>query len=208
MTIHRSAGSRRVLFAAVALAFAVAVDSAPAGAQQRDTLPSFDPNADSSPQAQPSRPLSPEEQATQGNALVARLEQMATSMRVQLDRSREQRDAVKVTCLDDKLSQVDVAIRSARERKGALQAAVSRHDAEMSNHEFAMLSVLAQRADQINAEANECVGEEGSTVARDTRVKVLVDPSLPFVEEPASFPVTFTQPPLNLSPPQCASCQF
>jgi hypothetical protein len=38
---------------------------------------------------------------------------------------------VKSLCLSDKLSQIDVATRSARDRQTALQAAAQRNDAEL-----------------------------------------------------------------------------
>ena len=48
-----------------------------------------------------------------------------------LEESRQKRDVVKTLCLNDKLSQHDVAVRSARDRKTALQDAVRRGDREL-----------------------------------------------------------------------------
>jgi hypothetical protein len=80
--------------------------------------------------------------------------------------------------LNDKLSQVDVANRSAADRKASLHAAVVRNDRELSNHEFTILTVLKQRTDQLSAEANQCIGEEAAFVGA-TNVVTTVDTTLP-----------------------------
>ena len=88
------------------------------------------------------------------------MSQAAATVRRQLDTARQARDVVKSLCLSDKLSQIDVAARSARDRQAALQASAQRNDLELSNHEFTMLTVLRQRSEQLTAEANQCLGED------------------------------------------------
>src|SRR5215472_16683526 len=104
--------------------------------------------------------LTPQEELAQSDVMIARMEQAAAVVRRQLEQARAQRDVVKTLCLNDKLSQIDVAVRSARDRKTALQPAVTRNDTELSNHEFTIMTVLRQRAEQLTAEANQCIGEE------------------------------------------------
>src|SRR5271166_3317806 len=60
--------------------------------------------------------LTPAEAATQAASIIARLEQSAATVRHQLDTARQQRDIVKSLCLSDKLSQMDAAARSCRDR--------------------------------------------------------------------------------------------
>lgn len=121
--------------------------------------------------------LSPQDELTQADAIISRMEQAATTVRRQLDTARVARDVVKSLCLSDKLSQIDVATRSARDRQTALQAAVQRNDTELANHEFTILTVLRQRAEQLSAEANQCIGEEVAFVGA-TQVTV-TNPDLP-----------------------------
>ena len=52
------------------------------------------------------------------------MDQASGTISRMLEQARTARDVVKTLCLNDKLSQVDVAIRSAKDRKSALQAAV------------------------------------------------------------------------------------
>ena len=144
--------------------------------------------------------LTPQEQLAESGKHLGRMEQAAAGVRKMLEEARKQRDVVKTLCLNDKLSQIDVAIRSGRDRRIQLQAAVGRSDGELANHEFTILTVLRQRSEQLVAEANQCIGEEAAFVG-DTRTKVTIDPSIPPDETP--YPVPY--PPVS-GPPQCTSC--
>ena len=145
--------------------------------------------------------LTPQEQLGESAKHLGRMEQSAGGIRKMLEEARKQRDVVKTLCLNDKLSQIDVAIRSGRDRRTQLQAAVARNDAELSNHEFTILTVLRQRSEQLVAEANQCIGEEAAFVG-DTRTQVTIDPSIPQDETP--YPNT--DPSLVIGPPPCTSC--
>ncbi len=142
--------------------------------------------------------LSPQDELAQADAMLTRMDQASGTVRRQLERARTARDVVKSLCLNDKLSQIDVAARSAKDRQTALQAAVSRNDAELSNHEFTIMTVLRQRAEQLTAEANQCLGEEVAFVGQ-TQVSTEVNQNLP-VEETATYPGGET--PVIGGPPQ------
>jgi hypothetical protein len=145
--------------------------------------------------------LTPQEQLGESSKHIARMEQAAGGVRKMLEEARKQRDVVKTLCLNDKLSQVDVAIRSGRDRRTQLQAAVNRNDSELASHEFTILTVLRQRVEQLVAEANQCIGEEAAFVG-DTRTRVTIDPSIP----PDETPYPPTDPSLVIGPPPCTSC--
>lgn len=145
--------------------------------------------------------LTPQEQVAESAKHVGRMEQAAVGVRHMLEEARKQRDVVKTLCLNDKLSQIDVAIRSARDRRQQLQAAVNRNDVELANHEFTILTVLRQRVEQLVAEANQCIGEEAAFVGA-TRVSTTIDPTIP----PDETPYPPTDPTLVVGPPQCTSC--
>jgi uncharacterized protein YqeY len=128
------------------------------------------------------------------------MDQVRSRVRRQLETARKQRDVVKTLCLNDKLNQIDVLLRSANERVRALQAAVASGDSELSNHEFTILNVLYSRSQQISAEADQCIGKEVGFVG-ESSVTVEIDVELPN-EDPSEFP-----PALTISqPPACASC--
>ena len=146
--------------------------------------------------------LTPQDELAQGDVIIKRMETSSGVIRKMLEKAREDRDVVKTLCLNDKLSQVDVSTRSARERQTALQAAVQRRDGELAGHEFTILTVLRQRSEQLTAEANQCIGQEVSFVAQ-TQVVTDVDPNIPG-EDTSNFPPV--DPALISGPPVCISC--
>lgn len=190
----------------LALGF-VAYAAAPAGAQLQpataggDGAAAGDSPADGTVGFQRKTQLSPAEQLSEAGRHIARMEGTGKAVSQQLADARRQRDVVKILCLGDKLSQIGVAIRSAKERRGSLEAAVKRNDAELANHEFTILTVLRQRSEQIAAEANQCIGQESAFVGA-TKVTTTVDPTIPQDETP--YPAT--DPGVVALPPPCVSC--
>lgn len=151
--------------------------------------------------------LTPQEQQVQAEAILARMEGARSMVRQALEKARVQRDVVKTLCLNDKMNQLDVAIRSARERREALGAAAQRNDNDLSSHEFTILSVLRTRSDQLTAEANQCIGQEAGFDG-DSDVKSTVEPGIVDIYDSAgagagSAPV---QTDIYSEPPSCASC--
>jgi hypothetical protein len=151
--------------------------------------------------------LSPQEELAEADKHLGRMDQAARAVRKQLETARAQRDVVKALCLDDKLSQIDVAGRSAKERKASLGAAVQRNDAELANHEYTILTVLRQRTEQLTAEANQCIGEEAAYLG-ETKVSTLIDPSI--APESAPYPAGAPGPDFGQisNPPVCTSCSL
>ncbi len=143
--------------------------------------------------------LSPKEQVAQADADLARMEQARSTVRRQLMEAREKRDVVKTLCLNDKLTQLNVAVTSATERRDALSAAAKNGDADLANHEFTIMSVLRQRADQLSTEANQCIGEEVGVVGQSSVTVDIED--LP-EEDPSEYP-NFG---VVVEPPACSSC--
>jgi hypothetical protein len=92
--------------------------------------------------------LAPADELAQADAIIAHMDQSSNTVRRQLESARAARDVVKTLCLNDKLSQIDVATRSARDRQAALQAAVQRNDAELADHQFTVLTEHRRRAEQ------------------------------------------------------------
>lgn len=212
---------RRVRLVRLALAAALALGagsvffgSGVASAQGQGDPPAAPPPPATPPPATPPPPagadptatpglgrqvsLTPQEMLAQADAALARMEGGRSAVAKQLAKARQERDVVKTLCLNDKLNQLDVAMRSATERRGALELAAKRGDGDLSNHEFTILSVLRSRADQIMVEANQCVGEEAG-FAGDAAVSMTVD-GVP--DDDADIP-DFT---VVVEPPQCLSC--
>jgi len=144
--------------------------------------------------------LTPQEQLAQADTFIARMGVTGSNIRRMLEQARAQRDVVKTLCLNDKLNQVDVATRSAQDRRGQLEQAALRKDADLANHEFTILTVLRQRVEQLGAEANQCIGEE-AVMFGETKVVTTILPGQP-TEDVTSYP----ENPIIATPPVCASC--
>jgi len=138
--------------------------------------------------------LSPAEQASEAQEIIARMDSSRGTVRRMLEEARAQRDVVKTLCLDDKLNQIDVALRNARDRKSAIDGAAQRNDADLASHEFTVLGVLRQRSEQLVAEANLCIGKEAEILGQ-AAVIPSVDPSI--ADEPAYYPpgIIIIEPP-------------
>src|SRR3954462_12721566 len=173
---------QRILGFTAVTAFAVLIGHGIAAAQAQGTPPATDATAGVTRQVN----LSPAEEVKQSEAFLARMDGSRGVVRRQLETARSQRDVVKTLCLNDKLNQLDVAIRSARERRQSLESAAQRNDADLANHEFTILTVLRQRSDQLAAEANQCIGQEAGFVG-ESAVTSTVDPNLP-TEDPSEYP--------------------
>jgi hypothetical protein len=146
------------------------------------------PAADAQVGFQHAAQLTPQQEVEASDSSISRMEQASGTVSRMLEQARTARDVVKTLCLNDKLSQIDVAIRSAKDRKAALQAAVARGDQELTNHEFTILTVLRQRGEQLTAEANQCIGEEAAFVGA-TSVSTTIDTTLPPTDDTEVPPV-------------------
>ena len=140
-----------------------------AAAQTTDTSGTVDVKSGSA--------VSPGDQAQLADQYVTKMGTSGARVRHLLDDARRQKDVVKTTCLSDKLAQIEVATRSAKERSAALKSAIARGDTDLRNHEFSVLNVLRQRAEQLDAEANQCIGEELGFPG-ETRVSFAIDPNI------------------------------
>lgn len=103
-----------------------------------------------------------------------------------LDEARRDGDIVRVTCLDDKLTQINAHLRTMGDRIESLSEAIDTGDDARRNHEFTVISVLSQNFSQLERNANECIGaalyETGAT-----RVVTEIDPETPD-EDPSVAP--------------------
>ena len=92
-----------------------------------------------------------------------------------LDQARKDKDIIKVTCLNDKLTQINVAVRTFEDRMVSLRTAVTTQDKESISHEYKILTVLDQKVDGLRMEAEACIGESEGYLGK-TEVTVTTPP--------------------------------
>lgn len=142
----------------------------------------------------------PQQLLTEAKAFAPAMDRTASVVRRQLAEARENRDVVRVLCLNDKLNQIDLAIRTANDRIEALSAAVTENDGVRAKHEYTVAQVLKERVTVLGGEANACIGEQTGFVD-EARVKVDIDPNVADTDpsEPTDPPI-ITEPPVLTSP--------
>ena len=142
-------------------------------ASMSDTSTPVPPPARETPDA-----LTPQQMRGQAQSFLAQMGDSARAVKAQLARSREARDVVKVLCLNDKLTQIDVATAATRDRTLVLNSALDRNDLDDARHEFVVLRVLRDRVRTLVQESNQCIGEEAGFVG-ESKVTVHVEDALP-----------------------------
>ncbi len=119
-----------------------------------------------------------------------------------LDLGRQEKDTLKITCLNDKLTQIRVNLRGVEERTQALEIAVQTQDTSTANQQFSILQIYISRIEGLKAEAENCLGEV-DIVLGQTETVVTVDdditPSDPTEDVPVVEPVG-----IDPSPPASA----
>ena len=119
-----------------------------------------------------------------------------------LDAARREGNIILADCLNDKATQVNVAGRAGAEHRDLLDAAIQSGNDEGRNHQFTMISILSDRFNVLEQEANQCLGS-GIFETGATTVTTTIDPSTPDEEIDEAFN---WDPSIDVGPPDCASC--
>lgn len=163
------------------------------------------------PQAElsPKVPTSPEEQLAAAEQYAVRAQAISTRIRHMLDDTRKQNkgDVLKLTCLGDKLAQIQVTLQSIQDHQKSLKSIVESKDLSSENKdtsrkfEFSILLTLRQNAEQLDADANLCVGEEIGLPGQPPTVQFVSDPTIvPLDPNVTNVDSIVLLPPLPVSP--------
>ncbi|MGF1466073.1 MAG: hypothetical protein ACFCGT_08055 [Sandaracinaceae bacterium] len=125
--------------------------------------------------------LTPQEQLREAAEIAQRGESVSRQLLQQLDEARRQNDIILVTCLNDKLTQVNTHRRTLESRTSSLEEAANLGDESRRNHEFTVITVLGQHFATLQAEANSCLGIDEYAVGV-TALDVTVDPATPDID--------------------------
>lgn len=142
--------------------------------------------------------LTPPEQVAESDRIVTRGTQIGRRISTMLDEARREHDVMRITCLDDKLTQVNANLTSATTRVAALREAVQTQDHDRGDHEFTVMSVLNQKFRQLEQDANQCIGQDIFDTGT-THVETRIDPGTP--DEDPDHPPVVTGPSIPFIPP-------
>ncbi len=144
--------------------------------------------------------LTAQQMQTQTKSFLVQMDQSVRAVKQQLVKARESRDVVKVLCLGDKLTQIDVATAAARDRSSALNGVIERdNDPRNAKYEFTILQVLHGRVRTLVQESTQCVGEEAAFIG-ESKVIVHIDSALPS-NDTTRFPEDTTSVVTQIPPP-------
>lgn len=144
--------------------------------------------------------LGPEEQLAEAQRIEERGTQISRRVLSMLDEARRERDIIRVTCLNDKLTQINAHRRTLENRLESLQEAIDTGDGERRNHEFTVITVIGQHFRTLEQEAGSCIGQDIFETGT-TRVVTDIDPSTPeedlVINEPEGPSTPYIPPPAS-----------
>jgi hypothetical protein len=114
----------------------------------------------------------------EASSTAAQLAATVDSVRGQFQAAQKAGDPIKAVCLDDKLSQLEAASKTAGGRLESLKASVETGDSGMIARDAAMMKALSQSAANLSAGAKQCVGEEKAVLGISSSLNVVVDPNI------------------------------
>ena len=115
----------------------------------------------------------------QAVSAIATMERSSDRVRILLRRARQASPERTISCLSEGLSQVDVSVRSARERSQSMTQAYARGDAAVARHELAQISRQKRHVHDLVASSEACVDPRFFQAKEGTTVIVTIDPALP-----------------------------
>ena len=142
--------------------------------------------------------MSPGQQLEATESAVAQATATCDAQAKALQRSKKEKDIIRVTCVDDKLAQCNANLQNLKRRQKALKEAIENNDAGSRNHEFAVIGVLSQKFKMLQQAANQCVGQDLFDTG-DTKVRQEVDIFAPDADPAVVAPVP--PPPIPYIPP-------
>lgn len=165
-------------FRAIVVAFALATGGLGFAVAQSDDEPAAAEPADGELDVQRTANLTPEQQLEEGRRVQQRGNDLSRRVSVSLDEARQERDIIRVTCVNDKLTQINANLRTVELRLTNLEDAVEAQDASRRNHEFTVIAVLGQKFVVLDREAAQCIGQDIYETG-STRVVTEIDPNNP-----------------------------
>ena len=108
-----------------------------------------------------------------------------------LKEARDEKDVIKVNCVNEKLTSIKGLIRIAEQADITLQEAVAKGEKDVATHEFHKISISHQKVKMLRTESEQCVGELAFAVGK-TNVEIEVDKDQVPEDDPTKLPLPET----------------
>ena len=133
---------------------------------------------------------------------------MRTSLRqvsARVEDARNEKDVVKLNCVNEKLAQIKGLLRVAEQSELALKDAVANKD-PVASAEFAKISIAKSKVDGLGSDAQQCIGQLAYIVDEKTTVEVQQPVGQPERETSGQYhPTPPPAAPVVLRPPSASS---
>ena len=135
------------------------------------------------------------------------LERMKTSLRsvlARVEEARNEKDVVKLNCVNEKLTQIKGLLKVAEQADISLHEAISAHDAG-ADAEFAKIAIAKGKTDALRGESEQCIGQLAYIVDERTTVEVQQPEGLPSRDFTSRNPISppWVTPPV-VRPPRAS----
>ncbi len=143
--------------------------------------------------------LSDSQKLAQADDHVNRMKQALKQVIAHLEEARNDKDIVRLNCVNEKLTQVKGLIKVSEQADIALQEAVARRDGS-TDAEYQKIAIARAKVDQLRAEVEECIGQLAFAVDEKTTVEVEQPKDLPdqdLTEREPPPPVVSRPPPAS-----------
>jgi hypothetical protein len=105
---------------------------------------------------------------------IKRMREILAKVLTHLEEAREERDVVKLNCVNEKLTAVKGLLKISEQADVTMQEALARRDSDVAGHEFEKVSIALRKCEQLLAESEACVGEL-AVYSGDTELEVTVE---------------------------------
>lgn len=109
---------------------------------------------------------------------VSRVKAALKQVLTRVEEARNEKDIVKLNCVNEKLAQIKQILNVAEGAEVALQEAVAKSDPG-ADAEYSKIAIARGKADQLRSEAEECIGQLAFVVDEKTSVEVQQPEDLP-----------------------------
>jgi ribosomal protein L9 len=109
---------------------------------------------------------------------IARMKTAMKQVLARVEEARNEKDIVKLNCVNEKLTQIKALLKVAEQSDIALHEAVSNRDVS-SDTEFSKIAIARSKVEGLRAESEQCIGQLAYIVDEKTTVEVQQPSDLP-----------------------------
>mgnify|MGYP001815702592 FL=1 len=145
--------------------------------------------------------VTPSQQKKNAEAAVSSAGATCSAQSQALQSAKRDKDIIRATCLDDKLSQCTASLQSLKRREAALNQAIAEGDTGRANHEHNVIGVMSQKLKMLAQAANQCVGQDlfdtGATEVKQDVDLFAPDENPTVITTVPDWPIPYIPPPIS-----------